>query len=242
MKPTTRKQIAEALRSAAAKLSASGQIVAENNRFATINLSKEAADPDFKLASLAKAGDAKLSRNNDANTEVAIPMDVTLKDGTEVKATFFLTVEELDEDTLGMTWRMVTEAGRASAKVSAASLDEFERAYLTAALWSSNDESDESGGEPLDANYGIEDIAPESIRKAKEDCKKFRTMAGELLDGVDEGQAGHDFWLTRNGHGAGFWDRRELKEGGVGKKLTDLCKKFGEINPMVGDDGQVHFE
>ena len=131
---------------------------------------------------------------------------------------------------------------KATKKVKAASLDDFERQYLETALWSSNDESDESGGEPFDSNYGIEDIAPTSVSKAQQDCKKFRQMAGELLDGVEDSQAGHDFWLTRNGHGAGFWDRQELKENNVGKKLTDLCKKFGEINPMLGDDGQIHFE
>lgn len=31
--------------------------------------------------------------------------------------------------------------------------DEFVDAFFEAALWSSNDESDESGGEPMDANY-----------------------------------------------------------------------------------------
>ena len=108
MKPTTRRKVTEALRSAAAKLSG-GLYVAQNNKFATINFAKEPGEPDFKIASLAKGGPAKLSRNNDANTEVAIPMDVTLKDGTEAKVTFFLTIEDLDEDTMGMTWRMVNE-------------------------------------------------------------------------------------------------------------------------------------
>lgn len=31
---------------------------------------------------------------------------------------------------------------------------------------------------------------------------------------------GHDLWLTRNGHGVGFWDRGM---GRVGKRLTDKC-------------------
>ena len=30
----------------------------------------------------------------------------------------------------------------------------------------------------------------------------------DLLNGVgDASQASHDFWLTRNGHSTGFWDR-----------------------------------
>lgn len=31
---------------------------------------------------------------------------------------------------------------------------------------------------------------------------------------------GHDLFLTAAGHGAGFWDRQELKMGGVGDTLT----------------------
>jgi hypothetical protein len=50
--------------------------------------------------------------------------------------------------------------------------------------------------------------------------------------------AGHDFWLTRNGHGAGFWDG-DLSED-VGNALTEAAKKFGECHLYVGDDGQIY--
>lgn len=124
------------------------------------------------------------------------------------------------------------------------------RQYLETALWSSNDESDESGGEPFDANYDISDIAPESVAKAKKDIEKFIDMAEEegvlnpYLDaftGPSWGNLGHDFWLTRNGHGAGFWDRNEIDDE-VGKKLTEISKKFREVNPILGDDGKIYFE
>lgn len=46
-----------------------------------------------------------------------------------------------------------------------------------------------------------------------------------------------DFWLTRNGHGVGFWDR---DVGAVGDRLTKACKKFGETYLYVGDDGKIH--
>lgn len=46
-------------------------------------------------------------------------------------------------------------------------LDKFTRQYLETALWSSNDESDDSGGEPFDFNYTTEDIAEESIAAAR---------------------------------------------------------------------------
>ena len=48
---------------------------------------------------------------------------------------------------------------------------------------------------------------------------------------------GHDFWLTRNRHGAGFWDRGlEF----VGINLTDAAHAWGEFNLYVGDDGLIY--
>jgi len=134
--------------------------------------------------------------------------------------------------------RLVDEQAKTSRQ--AAGLDPFVSAYLEAALWSSNDNSDpETGGEPLDQNFGIEDIAPESIEKAKADCAAFRQQAGDLLNEIDDEQAGHDFWLTRCGHGAGFWDRGL---GDVGEKLSDIARAFGNCDAIVGDDGNVYLE
>jgi len=105
-------------------------------------------------------------------------------------------------------------------------LDEFLNAYITAALWSTNDESDDNGGEPLDKNYGEDDIAPVTLALMRADCAAFlyHKLGGRLL-GIAErpefevnlslpggvgcsvmAYAGHALWLTRNGHGAGFWD------------------------------------
>lgn len=117
-------------------------------------------------------------------------------------------------------------------------LDSFERAFLECALWSSTDNSDDSGGESLDDNYSIEDIAEESIAKLKKDCDNFREECAELLGQAgDSEQNGHDFWLTRNGHGAGFWDRGY---GEAGKLLTAACKPYGEVYLYIGDDNKIH--
>jgi len=124
------------------------------------------------------------------------------------------------------------------ADVSYQGLGAFVGSYLEAALWSSNDESDESGGDPLDQNYDFSDIAPDDIELAKADCAEFQKQAGDLLKDMSEEQAGHDFWLTRNGHGAGFWDRGL---GEIGDKLTEIAHSFGEINIYVGDEGTLHF-
>jgi hypothetical protein len=63
-------------------------------------------------------------------------------------------------------------------------------------------------------------------------------LATEELDKLDAEKCGHDFWLTRNGHGAGFWDRSELKAHDLGERLTKLCKEFPEYN-LLGDGKKV---
>ena len=123
-------------------------------------------------------------------------------------------------------------------------LDEFTRHYIICALWAENDQSNEQGGDPLDANYDIEDIAPECLIQIKADCAKFQAEnANDIITWNNgrysaEEMAGHDFWLTRNGHGSGFWDGDWEQE--VGKRLTEASAKFGTVTLYVGDDGKIY--
>ena len=110
-------------------------------------------------------------------------------------------------------------------------LTPFLRSYLTTALWSTNDESTPAGGEPLDKRFSPEKVSMRARAKAAADCDAFRRENARDLEGLDEGQVAHDFWLTRNRHGAGFWDGDYEKE--VGKRLTDSAHKFGEVNLYV---------
>lgn len=128
-------------------------------------------------------------------------------------------------------------------------LDKFVSACVECALWSSNDESDESGGEPLDKNYGPTDIHPDTLAKMRTDCEAFVSARSEDIDGSnlrpgiggDYEMAGHDFWLTRCGHGTGFWDRgRWDDENGQATRLDETAKSFGEFTLYVGDDGMIH--
>ena len=115
-------------------------------------------------------------------------------------------------------------------------LDTFTNAYIATALWSSNDESTPQGGEFMDLNYSVDDIAPETLEKIKADCAKFQSENWDMIE-HDLDQAGHDFWLTRNGHGAGFFDGDWPKNG---DKLTEICKTYNEVNLYVGDDGKIY--
>ncbi len=118
-------------------------------------------------------------------------------------------------------------------------LDAFTLAYIECALWSSVGDD----GEPLDANYSIEDISPETLASMKSTCEAFQRDNGtpDYNDSQysNEEKAGHDFWLTRNGHGAGFWDRDTLDKA-TRDKLTEAAHAFGECDLYVGDDGQLY--
>jgi hypothetical protein len=125
--------------------------------------------------------------------------------------------------------------------------------YVICALWSSNDESDESGGNPMDNNYSVSDLSHEAWAQVRSDCADFIASNGQTIDALPDSYgahpdcgddfpkyaaAGHDFWLTRNGHGTGFWDRG-LDE--VGDRLADAAEVYGGIDPYIGDDGQIYF-
>jgi hypothetical protein len=86
-------------------------------------------------------------------------------------------------------------------------------------------------------------FADSALALATADCTSFIRRAGpELLKGIAPDSAGHDFWLTRNHHGAGFWDRDELDADDRGKKLTDIAHAFGEKDLVLGDDGLTYIE
>ena len=118
--------------------------------------------------------------------------------------------------------------------------------YIECALWSSHDYRPESAEEsvPFDDWASADDIAPTTLTQMREDVAAFIDAAADV-DGADwwsDEQLGHDFWLTRNGHGAGFWDRHynDTREARAGEKLTELATPYGECNLYTGDDGKVY--
>jgi hypothetical protein len=113
-------------------------------------------------------------------------------------------------------------------------IHEMTKHYLVCALWSSTDED----GEPLDATYTVADMPEETIQKADRDCRRFIAENEQDIDGRYE-QAGHDFWLTRNGHGSGFWDGDWAED--AGERMTESAKDFRECYLYVGDDNKLYF-
>jgi len=114
-------------------------------------------------------------------------------------------------------------------------MDNFTRGYITCALWSSIDDD----GIPLDDSMSVDDIAPASLERMQADCAKFQRDNEHLLvqSSRPDDYKGHDFWLTRNRHGVGFWDRGDEE---LGEALTRAAHSFGEHSLYVGDDGLIH--
>lgn len=113
--------------------------------------------------------------------------------------------------------------------------------YVECALWSSthSDDPDADYGEPMDQNFCVADIERDSFAQMQSECADFIFHNRRALkaSGLTPERAGHDFWLTRNGHGAGFWDEGL---GALGNDLTKASKAYGSCDLYVGDDGKVY--
>lgn len=104
-------------------------------------------------------------------------------------------------------------------------------AALATLLWSSTDDD----GEPLDRDHDVTDIVWSA--ELQEAVAAFCDECEADLAGMDERQIGHDFILSANRHGAGFWDRGL---GERGDRLHRAATMYGSIDLYVGDDGRLH--
>ena len=93
-------------------------------------------------------------------------------------------------------------------------------------------------------NFSKEDIEPDSLIRAYKDIKEFVKLAGEeaIETAVSEygyEHLGHDMWLTRGHHGAGFFDRGFDDD--IEKSLTDAAHKLGEVDMYINDEMKLSF-
>ncbi len=163
-------------------------------------------------------------------------------------------------------------------KIWAATCDPFTKAYLEAMFWTNEWDGvddgdatkddlngfsrlceDEDGDTFVKHDYGYYDISEEALDRMVAECDKFQELAGDFILN-NETQAGHDFWLTREGCGTGFWDRElwrgeKVKDGVDGDYttwkpaeydttiqdyLTELSRAFKESYMYVGEDDKLY--
>ena len=119
-------------------------------------------------------------------------------------------------------------------------LDEMYKAYVACALWSSTTYTPNgTEEEALDSLHSIDDLAPKARQTLRRDCEDFVGTNLRDLEGINAEDCGHDLWLTRNHHGAGFWGRGL---GEVGIRLTKSAESLDNITLYLGDDGLIHTE
>ena len=142
-------------------------------------------------------------------------------------------------------------------------LDDFAKGYVEAMFFTNGDTGDEK--EDKLNELGVERLTKASVAAIKSYCGDF---LGQIMpdgcfarqwinraESYDDEQAGRDLWFTAQGHGVGFWDRKELEldlfepsaeqraatqtggwradgegpcKGTIGEGLTEAAKKAGE--------------
>ena len=135
-------------------------------------------------------------------------------------------------------------------------LDAFVLGYTEAAEWLLSDCDPETGGTD---HKGRSDKARydraksprwgrKALREIVQNCRGFlnqeaeasdpRSVRGLLMDLGDYSdmysRAGMDYYLSRNRHGAGYWDSPEAYGGGeVARRLHDLAKQQGSHDVTI---------
>jgi hypothetical protein len=123
-------------------------------------------------------------------------------------------------------------------------LDTFTEGFIDAMFFTEEKHWEDDG--TIAAELGYADIAPSLLVKIKHDCNTFRSTYGGYFNSENcsyggcpvDAYAGHDFWLTRNGHGCGFWDGDWAEP--VATVLTEAAKGYGQLDVYVGDDNLIY--
>lgn len=107
--------------------------------------------------------------------------------------------------------------------------DVMVEAYIEAIYFTDTGDTDQP---PADA-----ELSPETRHEAWSACHRLMlACSGDIdLSEFDYAQIGHDLWLTRNGHGSGFWDRPEIYGKENARILTLMAKAMGEHESYFRD-------
>lgn len=108
-------------------------------------------------------------------------------------------------------------------------LEAFIDGYVHTLLWTGwVVDGEEVTADDLRDSAGL--MSEETLASVRRDCEDFWTCNQGLLKDLDPWCCGSDFLLTRNRHGAGFWDRGLGK---LGEELTEMSHPYGETNAYL---------
>lgn len=137
--------------------------------------------------------------------------------------------------------------------VSDAEFNAFHSAYIEALFFRETIGGD---GNPLDSDYDSSDLSKRSETKIRHDCLAFYAMnhktiqhgaapMGQYYDGATDAirkaaYGGHDFYMTRQGHGVGFWES-EWSIADPNQTLDKAATQFHEFHTWI-NKGKVEIE
>ena len=154
----------------------------------------------------------------------SIPMDSFLRENPNT-----LTIEQIENSIPKEAYMLFDGA-----------IEKMTSNYLESALFT----DEERLKEDVNDEYLDLEISNALKSNAKLDCTEFikRCIESNItLDGYNLSQLGHDFWLTRNGHGTGFWDRKEIYRGNA-DDLSKIASTFGTVNLFIDSSGKIDGE
>jgi len=104
--------------------------------------------------------------------------------------------------------------------------------YLETLLWASGDDHEFD-------DVTIYDFSEDALKSSKADIETFIETINKNPNAIaeaneyDDRMLGHNFALSRNGHGAGFFDDNN-------DILQMICRNTKNAEPYLGDDKKVH--
>lgn len=130
-----------------------------------------------------------------------------------------------------------------SDRITGGDLAEMYLGYYGAMEFTDRSEPDDG-----QATWDAAEPSRELMARLVAECTAFAHDAYPWLapaletDSVTWSQVGHDFHLSRNGHGAGFFDRPGMYgQQDVCDLLQRLAESYGPRDSYVGDDGRVYW-
>lgn len=125
------------------------------------------------------------------------------------------------------------------------SRDLFITGYINCAYWSEDEQQAEDGSYYHLSAY---ENAPDTLATLRQQAGAWYDANEATLEALvwQEGEikdydyAGQDLWLTRNGHGTGFWDSDRWVNTEAAMKLNTASKAVGPSLLYLGDDDLVY--
>ena len=112
-------------------------------------------------------------------------------------------------------------------------VNEILNSYLETAIWA--EESDENDLQGKTIQEIDKNSKANSAIEIYQFLQKAQQEASDELNTYDEEAIGHNLWLSRNGHGAGFFDDNN-------DKLQNLARNMKPVDIYLGNDNKIYID